>query len=175
MSDENLNQNEDEKIETSNGEDSDDDSGLDELFQDGETEVQALERINQATKKNFKSLDDVAKSLLEADKKFSQKGMEQKTKPELSPDIYEEVLLARHPEAEYVLDELREKGGDPLKSYRESAYLQKEAKARAEVKGNLNKVSNPSNQIADEKRVTTQEQLEKVFMTNMPPGFELKK
>lgn len=88
---------------------------------------------------------------------FSEQGREKKeeTKVETKPqddDLVEEVLLTKYPEAENVMEDLREtakeKGVSVLNLYRNSKYYQGEAKAIADSKKveeeSKSKISKPS-------------------------------
>jgi len=118
----------------------------------------ALAEYNKRVGKNYKSWDDVAKREKEADKAFA-KGEHKKEseKREEKPvryddEVVEELLLTKHPEAEHVLDDLREEakrqGKSVLKLFRDSKYYQGEAKAIAEAKkvedGAKSKIGLPS-------------------------------
>ena len=148
------------------GDDSLNDSeDLSDLFQETSLDrpEDSLVRINQATGKNFKSLEDVAKSLQQADIEFAKKGQEPKepkiTKPEPVRDdeLAEEVLLTRHPEAELVIEDARkiarDKGVSVLKAYRETKWLSQEAKSRAELQEeqekSKQKINKPSAVVGD--------------------------
>ena len=107
-----------------------------------ESADEALAVYNQQTGKNFKSWEDVKKSTREADKLFAKgahkEAPEKRATVTHDDEVVEELLLTKHPEAENVLDELKDiakqKGVSILKLYRESKYFQGEAKAIAESK-----------------------------------------
>ena len=109
-----------------------------------------------------KTVADLKKGV---DKAFSDKGRQEKDKPEeddkssekketpkYDDEVVEELLITKHPEAEHVLDELKEvaeqKGESILKVYRKSKYFQGEAKAIADSKKSEDeskaKISNPT-------------------------------
>lgn len=120
---------------------------------------EALQEYNKRVGKNYKSWDDVGKREKEADIAFAQgKGkVEKKPAPKpktssIDTEVVEELLLTKHPEAEHVMDDLREtaelKGVSILKLFRESKYFQGEAKALADAKKveeeAKDQISNPS-------------------------------
>jgi hypothetical protein len=127
---------------------------LSDLFDEEQEEAPdedaiALKRLNEITGKTYKSLEDVAKSEKERDKLFALKGKqdaEEDPKPKqpkgnstgITPDVAEELLTVKHPEASEVLNELKEEsqrtGKDVLSLFRASTYFQNEAKARYEAK-----------------------------------------
>lgn len=145
-----------------------------ETQEDSNPDQLALEKLNEVTGKNYKSLEDYAKSEKERDKLFSmtpekreeylkekypEEVKEEDPKPQpkqpTKVNVEEELLLSQNPEAKHVLDELRdmakEKKTDVLSLYRESKYFQGEAKAleteAKEKEESVNKISDPSNKI----------------------------
>lgn len=143
MTEENLNQEEEnledifdetEEIKPTEGEGSEDTS---ELSDD------ALKVYNERVGKSYKSWDDVTKREKEADKAFAKGIHKKEDKKEtvtesVNDEVIEELLLTKHPEAENVLDELKDvakqTGKSVLKLYRESRYFQGEAKTLADEK-----------------------------------------
>lgn len=138
----------------------------DELSEDDK--AVALKAINKVSGKNFTSLEKAAKSLHHAEVIAAEKGkqkdtpkpVESATPPVISdsPEVIEELLLTRYPEAQHVLqnDKLRSeldalakaKGVSILKIYRESGYFQSEGKTLAEAEkvetANKSKISKPA-------------------------------
>jgi|GEM_PF-3315120 hypothetical protein len=144
MSEENLNQEEREVEDIFNdeSEDSNDSEGKDS--EDASTlSDDALVEYNERVGKSYKSWDDIAKREKEADKAFA-KGEHKKEEtvvkdsPSVNDEVIEELLLTKHPEAEYVMDELKDvskqTGKSMLKLFRESKYFQGEAKSLADAK-----------------------------------------
>lgn len=148
----------------------------DELTED--QKALALKALNQVSGKNFTSLEKAAKSLHHAEVLAAEKGKQKaaekkevaKETPTLSQEtqeIIEELLVTRHPEANYVLsdDKLRKEletiakanGTSILKVYRNSRYFQGEAKALAdaakEEEQNKSKVSKPASGIDNKVRL----------------------
>ena len=147
------------------GDAQDDSVELSELIEtlDSETQEAVLEVVNKATKKDFKGIDGLVKSLREGDKlgielgqlrkqlkdkpdksdadKQSPKGDEQEPKKEapsvISP-VIKGIYFKQNPEVEHVWDEVleaaKDTGRDPFEVYESSRYFQGEAKARAEAK-----------------------------------------
>jgi hypothetical protein len=143
-----------EKAKSADGDDSEDASLTDD----------ALTEYNKRVGKNYKSWDDVANREKEADKAFAKgehKKVEVKSeaKSSINDEVVEELLLSKHPEAEHILDELKEtaklKGVSVLKLFRESKYFQGEAKAIADAKKSeeeqKSKIKMPSNGAAPKK------------------------
>jgi len=136
----------------------------DEEEEGDEVETEALKKINEASGKNFKTIDQVSKSLKDADAKIAELGQEKpkdkeaKPKPPVAsqkediPTYVEELLTLKYPEAELVLDELKEEasrtGKDLMTIFKGSTYFQNEAKARQTAKQDEeeagNKVGTPS-------------------------------
>jgi len=103
-----------------------------------------LEEINKGTKKHFKSIGSVVKTLKQQDKDFAEQGKQKKVKPKSTSSIKESVgvnrderlLKLEHPDAVFVTDELREEA-DRTKStilevWDNSTYFKREASSRAE-------------------------------------------
>jgi hypothetical protein len=144
----------------------------DNELSDDEKEKIALEIHNKKTGKSFKSWDDVAKSVKEADKAFAQHPPKKKVenvtppvaqpveKPEGKPqtldaDLAEEVMLMRFPELASATDtrkELKElaalKGVSELSLYKTTTYFQNKAKeeseSKKEMEGNKERIGSPS-------------------------------
>lgn len=122
----------------------------------------ALAEYNKRVGKSYKSWDDVAKREKEADTAFA-KGEHKKVEPKksssINDEVVEELLLTKHPEAEHILDELKETakttGKSVLKLYRESKYFQGEAKAIDDAKKSEDeakgKIKQPSNGTGSQK------------------------
>jgi hypothetical protein len=116
----------------------------------------ALAEYNKKVGKDYKSWDDVTKREKEVDKAFA-RGEHKKEEPKktesINDEVVEELLLSKHPEAEHILDDLKEtaklKGVSVLKLYRESKYYQGEAKSISDAKKveeeNKSKIKSPSN------------------------------
>lgn len=148
MSEENLNHEEDIKDETANnGEGSENISETDQEF---------IDRVNEETGKNFKSVEAITKSLKQMDKDFAEKG--QQTKKNVSQnldnesDISEELLLIKNPEAETVLDDIKvvadsKYGGNKIKAYREESWLQEKATNEMQKEENIKKIKSPSSSV----------------------------
>lgn len=141
------------KSNSQKGEDSDDVS----------LSPEQLAKYNERSGKSYKSLTlgQLAEKEKIADEAYRSKTVvpakpkaEPKPKPSaIDDEVVEELLLTKHPEAEYNLEEIRDaaklKGISVLKAFRESKYLQGEAKSLAdakkeeeEVKG---RIASPSN------------------------------
>lgn len=156
MSEENLNQEERELEDIFEDETENSNDAEGEDSKDASLSADALQEYNKRVGKNYKSWDDVAKREKEADKAFA-KGehkKEEKTVPQsVDNEIVEELLLTKHPEAEFVMDELKkvaeQTGKSILKLFRESKYFQGEAKALADAKKSeeeaKSKIKAPSN------------------------------
>ena len=149
-----------------------DDDSDDEDFEDeknGEDGENILAAIKAATKKDFKSVDDLVKSLKEGDKahailgqlKKKQKENEDKgddkndKKEDISPEnaklsesVLEEILIARYPEAQFVLDELNEaatlSGKTKIEIYKNSKFLQTQASVLSRKASNSLKMKKPA-------------------------------
>ncbi len=101
-----------------------------------ESEDDFLERYNAEFGTNFKSVEAIKESQKNLRRAVSEKGQIKKEEQTFLQKYAEDVLLARHPEAEFVIDELKEEaertGKDIIDLYKSSTFIQKEAKARAE-------------------------------------------
>ena len=101
-----------------------------------ESEDDFLERYNAEFGTNFKSVEAIKESQKNLRRAVSEKGQAKKEEQTFLQKYAEDVLLARHPEAEFVIDELKEEaertGKDIIDLYKSSTFIQKEAKARAE-------------------------------------------
>jgi len=133
---------------------------LDDLFEDEEETTD-----NQQDKSTEdETVEQLKKRLAEMEKGIkklaSQMGRQKSTPPtaERTPSyLEEEVLLARYPEAQNVMEEIKtisqETGKSPLELFRESSFLQNEARARAEQKKkeeeNKAKLNAPSSSLTD--------------------------
>lgn len=148
------------------GDDQDDSVELSELIDslDSETQTAVLEVVNKATKKDFKGIDGLVKSLREGDKlgiELGQLRKQLKDKPNkpdedkqppkkdgepepkkeapsvISP-VIKGIYFKQNPEVEHVWEEVlqaaKDTGRDPFEVYEGSRYFQGEAKARAEAK-----------------------------------------
>ena len=137
-------------------EDETDDSNLTK-GDDTDDEALSLAEYNQRVGKNYKSWDDIYKREKEADKAFAKgEHKEKKEEPKViavNDEIIEELLLTKHPEASYVIDELRNtaslKGISVLKLFRESKYFQGEAKQLSDAEKSKeeakSKIKQPTN------------------------------
>ncbi len=130
-----------------------------------------LEEINKGTKKHFKSIGSVVKTLKQQDKDFAEQGKQKKVKPKSTSSIKESVgvnrderlLKLEHPDAVFVTDELR-KEADRTKStilevWDNSTYFKREASSRAEEskqkKNAEGKISSPSGESIEDSGVTS--------------------
>jgi hypothetical protein len=174
-----LNQEEDIKDETSEGESDEDLSFLDEEEkespkdaqpQKGEQDASALEIFNKKVGKNYKSWEDVAKSEKQRDIEFAQKGKE---KPEKVVDVNlsERLLRVEKPESQFVIDEIKKDnpGQDPYEIWNKSEYYQKESLVRAEKERNKERISNPSGNPEGQPK---KDPMSEKFKKNFPPGVE---
>jgi len=191
---EELNQQEDElKDSLTPNEDSEDDD-LDFLDEEPKKEPEesqepdgsqkALELLNTELKKrgldkNYKSWDDVAKSEKQRDIDFAKKGMEkqnEKLKEEVisNPDsllIKELQLKIDAPESKFVIDEIKKEhpGKDPYEIWNSSEYYKREAAVRAENERNKTRITNPSGNSEEQKKV---DEMSQKFMKNFPPSVQ---
>lgn len=137
----------------------------DQPFDENEESTLDEERESEEAEENVDDETDVTKlqekiANLEKgiQKLATQKGREAKEEPKtgknsLDSEIVEELLLTKHPEAELVLDDLKEtaeaKGVSILKLFRESKYFQGEAKALSDAKKSeeeaKSKIKQPTN------------------------------
>jgi hypothetical protein len=142
----------------------DEDAGEEDVpVTDEEAERIALDIHNKKTGKNFKSWDDVAKSVKEADKAFAQNPQKKKPeetpapqaqpvkKPEVKPqtldaNVVKQVMFLSFPElrtAPETLSELKEaaelKGVSELSLYESNQYLQNKAKAESNIQTETDK------------------------------------
>lgn len=165
MTEENTTLNENEKSTLDENAESED-SSLEDIFNDDSEESQdesdadkvkrleeKIARIEKGVKKLATDKGNQAKQeVKEAPKKDS-------TPSNINDEVVEELLLTKHPEAEHILDELKDvakqTGKSVLKLYRESKYFQGEAKALADVKKSeeeaKSKIKMPSNGTAPQK------------------------
>lgn len=122
-----------------------DTSEIDDLFSEEEETIDDLfseeEETKEETKEDVEALKKRLQEMEKGIKKLASQLGRQKTTPQtaaVSSTIAEELLLARYPEAENVMDEIKkaaqETGKDPLTIFKSSQFLQKEAKARLEAK-----------------------------------------
>ncbi len=169
-----------ESEESENLEDlfADDDDSEDESDAD---KVKRLEdkiaRIEKGVKKLATDKGREAKQPEKTEEPKEEPKTEPKEEPKKEPkddgDLVEELLLIRHPEAEHVLDELKEtaemKGTSVLKLYRDSKYFQGEAKALADAQKseeeNKSKIKKPANGTPSSKKdvlATKPEDVEKL-------------
>lgn len=145
-SEEDSNEESEEEAESNPSEEEEyEDSSVEDLFD--EEEVGSLKEINEETGKDFKDIPAVIKALKQQDKDFVKKGIkqekEQKEKPTVAKtpqeqSTYDErILKLESPESAFVLDEMKDIAKDTRKSildiWDDSAYLKKEASARAEA------------------------------------------
>jgi hypothetical protein len=116
-----------------------------------------LSKLNEQAKKDFKTIEDVVKTIKQQDKFFAEQGKEKKVEPKqakvsISLDRDERLLKLEHPNSSFVSDELREEAertkSSILDVWDNSTYFQREAAARAEEskqKANAEgKISSPS-------------------------------
>ena len=141
----------------------DEDIKDDETDEGDETEVsekdqEFINKVNEETGKNFKSVEAITKSLKQMDKDFADKGQQKKVvKPvvkvtDSNEEITEELLLVKNPEAESVLDDVKavadaKYGGNRVKAYREEAWLQEKAKIEMQKEENIKKIKSPSSSV----------------------------
>ena len=130
-----------------------------------------LKTLNEQAKKDFKSVDDVVKTIKQQDKFFAEQGKKKEVKPKqkksqndsLGIDRDERLLKLEHPNSSFVSDELREEAGrtnaSVLEVWDSSTYFQKEAKARVEESKQKataeGKISSPSGESVDDSGVTS--------------------
>lgn len=160
----NLEAEEDKTSNPLEGDESSSSDDLEEVFADEEesssSDTETLAAINQKSGKNFKSLDDVAKSLKQADKLFAEQGQKAKEKakssnpdnqPSNNEDVLEEIILVKHPEAEHVLKDIKQiaksTGRNIMKVYREETWLQEKARAEEKRLKDEGKISSPASSI----------------------------
>lgn len=148
MSEENLNREEDIIDETAvDGEGS-------ENINEGEKEF--IDKVNNATGKNFPSIEAIAKSLKQQDKDFAEKGQQAKKNVSQNVnneiDITEELLLIKNPEAEIVLEDIRavadsKYNGNKKLAYQEEVWLQNKAQIEMQKEENIKKIKKPSSSV----------------------------
>jgi hypothetical protein len=145
MTEENTTLNENEESTLDENAESED-SSLEDIFNDDSEEsqdesdadkVKRLEEKIARIEKGVKKLaTDKGNQAKEEERQPVKK--EIKDSPSINDEVVEELLLTKHPEAEHILDELKDvakqTGKSVLKLYRESKYFQGEAKALADVK-----------------------------------------
>jgi hypothetical protein len=187
---EELNQQEDElKDSLTPNEDSEDDD-LDFLDEEPKKEPEesqepdgsqkALELLNTELKKrgldkNYKSWDDVAKSEKQRDIDFAKKGMEQKKEDKkedaLPSNLSERLLRVEQPDSQFIIDEIKKDhpGKDPYEIWNGSEYYRKEAAVRAENERNKTRITNPSGNSEEQKKV---DEMSQKFMKNFPPSVQ---
>lgn len=124
-----------------------------------------LAQINKIEGRNYKSIDDYAKTVKERSKAFSEQGRKAKEEKKEEPKskdtsvspVIKNLYFKANPEAQSVWDDLvvpeaKRLGKDPFELYETSKYLKGEAKVRfeeAEEKDkNGKKVAKPSSKIS---------------------------
>lgn len=136
-----------------------------ELFPEGGSadEKEAfLAQINKLEGRNYKTVEDYAKTVAERNKAFSDAGRKKKEEedsarkaaelstPQSTGDKYaERMLKIEEPNSSYVLDELKQIAKDlktdVFDAWEKTSWIRKEAEARADADKNRKKVSKPSN------------------------------
>lgn len=130
-----------------------------------------LEEINKQAKKDFKSIEDVVKTIRQQDKFFAEQGNQKEVKPKskeppkVSSSINrdERLLKLEHPYSDFVSDELRQEAERTntsiLEVWDNSTYFQKEARARAEESKQKataeGKIGSPSGESVKDSGVTS--------------------
>lgn len=101
---------------------------------EGETEKDYVERLNKETKRNFKSLADVAKTIVSADKRIAELGRQPQTSPQTTPvhtNDMEVYFFEMKPEAQKVEADLRTvakaTGKSLLQVWKDEQWLQEKA------------------------------------------------
>lgn len=160
-----LHQQEEEQVSTPQaGSESDTDleEVISELFPEDneEKKEEFLAQINKIEGRNYKSIDDYAKTVKERQKAFSEQGRKEKEvkevkdAPQKVSPVIKSLYFKANPEAQTVWDEVVEaaKDKDPFELYESSKYFQKEAQTRyaeaQEKDKNGKKVSKPSQKIS---------------------------
>ena len=129
-----------------------------------------LAKINEATGKDFKSMEDFQKSTKELEKAVADKGRESTT----SKSVLETLYVKANPDYAVVKEEVekeaKESGKDPIELYENSTYFKNEAKARIaekkETNENKKKITAPTGVEGSEKSESEME-------TFMSEGLEL--
>jgi hypothetical protein len=187
---EELNQQEDELKDSLTPEEDLEDDDLDFLDEEPKKEPEesqepdgsqkALELLNTELKKrgldkNYKSWDDVAKSEKQRDIDFAKKGMEQKKEDKkedaLPSNLSERLLRVEQPDSQFIIDEIKKDhpGKDPYEIWNGSEYYRKEAAVRAENERNKTRITNPSGNSEEQKKV---DEMSQKFMKNFPPSVQ---
>lgn len=155
-----LDENEEESTTLDEERDSED-ASLEDIFNDDADESQD-ESDADKVKRLEEKLANIEKGVkkLATDKgREAKKESPKKASSNINDEVVEELLLTKHPEAEHILDELKDTakqtGKSVLKLYRESKYFQGEAKATADAKKSedeaKSKIKQPSNGTASQK------------------------
>lgn len=140
---------------------------ISELFSEDNEEdgkEKFLDQVNKIEGRNYKSIDDYAKTVKERNKAFSEQGRKAKEEAEkaqeqskTSGDKYaEKLLILENKNSKYVMDELKEiskeRGIDILEAWDKFSWIRKEADSKAEEaeekEKNGKKVSKPSAKVS---------------------------
>lgn len=152
---------------------------------DEDTEVSNeafLKKINEIEGRDYKTIEAYQKTVKERQKAFAENGQAKVVADKKAIDnngsneVIKSLYFNANPEAKLIWDtvekEAKNLGKDPFELYESSAYLKGEAQALAEDGKNETKVSSPSGKIKEKETLTEEEEMEKKFNRNLPPGFK---
>ena len=154
------------------------DEGNNEDAEDKVSDEAVLKRINEIEGRDYKSIEAYQKTVKERQKAFAEKGQKEKTEKvevQTSNSVLKNLYFKANPEAEAIWETVEKEAAnlkrDPFELYESSAYLKGEAMAIAKDTENNGKVSTPSQNVKGGNTLTEEEQIEKKFERNLPPGF----
>jgi hypothetical protein len=125
---------------------------------DSLSDEQFLAKVNEIEGRNYKTVEDYKKTVKHRNEEFAKQGQKKETET-VTPNLAEEILYVREPEAELVKDDIKivaetKYNGDMLRAYREESWLKDKALLESEKKKQKEesegKMSAPSSQITGE-------------------------
>jgi hypothetical protein len=140
----------------------------------------ALKVYNKASKKNYKSFDQLVEREKNMDKMFAQKKVikEEAPKEVINLGLEERLLKVEQPLTQYVIEEMKQVAKTTGKSLEElwsddSGYFQGKALAINAKKDATKRVSVPSNNIDVIEKDSAEKAMSKKFMKDFPAGIKV--